>query len=71
LCSSKEQTVLLVTHDPEEAYRLADRVYVAEGPPLSVVKQLDVAAFCQTWAAEEEDAMMRRFHRLLTGSRAD
>lgn len=36
------QTVLLITHDPDEAAFLADRVHVVEGPPLKIVRQLDV-----------------------------
>lgn len=55
-CRRKEQTVLLVTHDPEEAYCLADRIYIVEGPPLSVAKDLDVAAFRRETVGEDEHA---------------
>ena len=36
-------TVLLVTHDPEDAIRLADRVLLVDGPPLRVREDLRVA----------------------------
>jgi NitT/TauT family transport system ATP-binding protein len=35
-------TVLLVTHDVEEALLLADRVYLLGGPPLAVRKEFDI-----------------------------
>ncbi|MNC71304.1 hypothetical protein D3C75_1222080 [compost metagenome] len=71
LCSRNRQTVLLVTHDPEEAYCLADWVYVVEGPPLSVAKQLDMAEFRKKWANGDESAGLQRFRALLTQPGAD
>ncbi|RAV01025.1 ABC transporter ATP-binding protein [Paenibacillus sp. YN15] len=65
LCSRGRQTILLVTHDPEEAYCLADWVHMVEGPPLSVVKQLDVAAFRKTLANGAEAAGLQQFRALL------
>lgn len=35
-------TVLLVTHDREEALLLADTIYMLQGPPLSVSSRLDI-----------------------------
>ncbi len=67
-CRRKGQTVLFVTHDPEEAYCLADRVYMVEGPPLSVAKELDVDAFLREITGEEEGAALQRFRALLTQS---
>lgn len=67
-CRRKGQTVLLVTHDPEEAYCLADRVYKVEGPPLSVAMELDVAAFRREITGEDEGAALQRFRVLLTQS---
>lgn len=68
LCSQKGRTVLLVTHDPEEAYYLADWVHVVEGPPLSVVNQLKVAEFLEADAHGDGEASLQRFRRLLTQS---
>ncbi len=73
-CRRTGQTVLLVTHDPEEAYYLADRVYIMEGPPLLAAKELDVAAFrreavgADEHAGEHSDdgAALQRFRVLLT-----
>lgn len=67
-CRRKGQTVLLVTHDPEEAYCLADRVYMVEGPPLSVAMELDVAAFRREITGEDEGTALQRFRVLLTRS---
>lgn len=44
MCAETGQTVLLVTHDPDEALFLADRMHIVQGPPLAVVRELDVAA---------------------------
>lgn len=72
-CRGKGQTVLLVTHDPEEAYYLADRVYIVEGPPLAVAKELDVGAFRRETAGVDEPAddssALQRFRVLLTQPR--
>jgi NitT/TauT family transport system ATP-binding protein len=65
-CLRTGQTVLLVTHDPEEAYCLADRVYMVEGPPLAVAKELDVAAFRREITGEDEGTALQRFRILLT-----
>ncbi len=67
-CRRKGQTVLLVTHDPEEAYCLADRVYKVEGPPLSVALELDVGTFRREIEGEDEGAALQRFRALLTQS---
>ena len=67
-CRRKGQTVLLVTHDPEEAYCLADRVYIVEGPPLSVAMELDVASFRREITGEDEGTALQRFRVLLTRS---
>ncbi|MDF2921942.1 MAG: cmpD2 [Paenibacillaceae bacterium] len=36
------RTILLVTHDPDEALQLADTVHVLAGPPLSIVRQFAI-----------------------------
>lgn len=66
--SSKKrgQTVLLITHDSEEAFYLADRVYVVDGPPLAVAKQLDAAAFRKLEASDADNSWaLQRFRAQL------
>ncbi|WP_298493576.1 ABC transporter ATP-binding protein [uncultured Maritimibacter sp.] len=55
-------TVILVTHDPEDAARLADRVVVLDGRPVEVVedRRLGVARDLrdETWVREEAQRMV-------------
>lgn len=55
-------TVILVTHDPEDAARLADRVVVLDGRPVEVVedRRLGVARDLrdETWVREEAGRMV-------------
>ncbi|MBV7407720.1 ABC transporter ATP-binding protein [Maritimibacter sp. DP1N21-5] len=57
-----QPTVILVSHDPEDAARLADRIVVLDGRPMEVVedRRLDVARDLrdETWVREEAARMV-------------
>jgi NitT/TauT family transport system ATP-binding protein len=40
--AQRRQTVILVTHDPDEALYMADTVHMLKGPPLKLHRQFDI-----------------------------
>ncbi|MAM61772.1 ATP-binding cassette domain-containing protein [Maritimibacter sp. UBA3975] len=56
-------TVILVTHDPEDAARLADRVVVIEGRPATVVEDRRITLA----RSERDDAMVAAETARITG----
>lgn len=55
---------LLITHSPEEAFRLSDEILLVNGPPLCVLCRHETAAFAsaealEMWIAQNETAQTR------------
>jgi len=46
--SLKGKTALLITHDPEEAFALADRVIFAGGLPFTIIRDTPTASFANS-----------------------
>ena len=60
---TREATVVLVTHDPLEALRLADRIVVLSGTPAGIAAEFDVEGRTPRDAADPE--LSRHYARLL------
>jgi ABC-type nitrate/sulfonate/bicarbonate transport system ATPase subunit len=71
LCSMKfslNRTVLLVTHDVDEAIYLSDRVYILGGKPTGIVREIVIPEKNRTrdWLFDQTD-MRRALHACIRG----
>lgn len=53
----KGRTVLMVTHDPLEALRLADRIYVLKGAPVKVQQTIDLDLFLKPRSLQDPNLL--------------
>jgi NitT/TauT family transport system ATP-binding protein len=57
-------TAVMVTHDPKEAVRLADKVVILGGTPGRICLELDIAESRR----EREEMILEKYYRQITGS---
>lgn len=66
------KTILLVTHDIEEALYLADRILILGNRPASIIRQIDLREVTKSrdWLFEQAE-LKRDIHRLLQETHND